>query len=137
MAPLKVVVADISADSLSGLPDIVPLRQIGLVVLEGAKPPLDHDVVHPAALTIYALPDVIVCKEPLVFATCELAALITVQDGGLCNLEGIPAGPDAGSGIQCIIQLPSDDTSAVPVDDSSQIQESRRIGMYVISIDHA
>ena len=72
MTPLKIVFVDVGCYRCPGLLDIVPLSQVSLIVLEGAKPPLDHDVISPAALAIHALADAIVSDEILVFMTCKL-----------------------------------------------------------------
>ena len=46
---------DVAANSGPGLLDVVPFRQVGFFILEGPEPPLDPDVVSPAALAIHAL----------------------------------------------------------------------------------
>ena len=78
MAACVVVSPDVLADCLACLLDVVVLCQVGLLVLEGAEPALNHDVVGPAALAIHALSDVVNFQEFLVFTTGELAALIRV-----------------------------------------------------------
>jgi hypothetical protein len=54
----------------------------------------------------------------------KLAALIRVKDYRPCYFKGLFASINAGSCIKRVVQLPSDDASAVPIDDSGQIQES-------------
>ena len=124
MASLKVVVVDIASDGGSGFLDVMPLRQVGFLILEEPEPALDLDIVSPTALAIHALAYMVLLEELFVFLAGELTALIRVQNLWPGHAECLPAGLYAGPGIQCIIQLPPDDTTAVPVNDSCQIQES-------------
>ena len=124
MASLEVVVVDVAADGSPGLLDVVPLRQVGFLILEGPEPPLDLDVVSPATLAIHALAYMVLLEEFFVLLTGELAPLIRVQDLWLGHAERLLAGLDTGSGVQRVIQFPSDDAAAVPVNDGCQIQES-------------
>ena len=66
----------------------------------------------------------VLLEEFFVFLACELTALIRVQNLRPGDAERLLAGFYAGSGVQRIIQLSPDDTTAVPVNDSCQIQES-------------
>ena len=50
--------------------------------------------------------------------------IVRVQNHGFRHLERLFTGFDARSGIKGIVKLPSDDTSAVPVDDGCKIQEA-------------
>lgn len=124
MASLKVVVVDVASNGGPGFLDVMPLRQVGFLILEGPKPALDLDIVSPTALAIHALAYMVLIEELFVFLTCELTALIRVQNLWPGHAERLLAGLYADSGVQCIIQLPPDDTTAVPVNDSCQIQES-------------
>lgn len=124
MAAFVVVSPDVVVDSLACLLNVVVLCQISLLVLEGAEPALDHDVVSPAALAVHALPDVVIFQELLVFTAGELAPLIRVEDNRLGHLEGLPERRDDHACVKRIVYLPADDVAAVPVDDGRQIQES-------------
>ena len=124
MTSLEVVVVDVAAISSQGLLDVVPFRQVGFFILEGPKPPLDPDVASPAALAIHALAYMILLEEFFVLLAGELSTLIRVQDLWLGHAERLLAGLDTGSGVQRVIQVPSDDTAAVPVNDGCQIPES-------------
>ena len=79
MASLKVVVVDVAADGGSGFLDVVPLRQVGFLILEGSEPPLDPDVVSPTALAIHTLAYMVLLEEFFVLLAGELTALIRVQ----------------------------------------------------------
>lgn len=124
MASLKVVVMDVASNGGSGFLDVMPLRQVGFLILVGSKPALNLDIVSPTALTIHALAYMVLLEERFVFLVCELTALIRVQNLWPGHAERLLSGLYAGSGVQCIIQLPPDDTTVVPVNDSCQIQES-------------
>ena len=76
MAACVVVSPDVLADCLACLLDVVVLCQVGLLVLEGAEPAFNHDVVSPAALAVHALPDVVNFQELFVLTAGELAALV-------------------------------------------------------------
>lgn len=76
MAPLKVVGMDIMSDSSSGFPDVVVLCQISFFILEAAEPPLNPDVVCPAAFSIHALTDTVFIYKVNVLMTCKLTALV-------------------------------------------------------------
>jgi hypothetical protein len=54
MATLKVVLMNISSDSLTCLFDIFPFGKICFFVLEGTEPAFNHDVVSPTAFSIHA-----------------------------------------------------------------------------------
>ena len=103
MASLKVVVVDIAANGNPGLFDVVPLRQVSLLILESPEPPLDLDVVSPSALAVHALAYMVFLEELFVFLACELAALIRVQDLWFSHAERFLTGLYTGSGVQCII----------------------------------
>ena len=130
MAALEVVLMNVCRNRLSGFSDVVPFRQVGFIIFESAEPPLDHDVVGPAAFAIHALADSVLTKEVPVFAAGELASLIGVEDIRFCHPERFPAGADARSGIQRIVKLPSDDAAADPVDDGCQIQKVLALSGY-------
>ena len=49
MTALEVVGMNVLPDRSSGLLDVVPFCQAGFLILERAEPPLDLDVVSPAA----------------------------------------------------------------------------------------
>ena len=78
MTPLEIVFEYIGRDGFPCLPDIVPFRQVSLVIFEGAEPTLDQDVVRPAAFAVHALPDAVLLQEVLVNGTGELASLVGV-----------------------------------------------------------
>ena len=137
MAAFKVVCVNICCNRLSGLFDIVPFRQISFVIFEGTEPSLDHDIVGPAAFAIHALTDVVFLKKIFVFMAGKLATLIRVKNYRLCYFKGFFAGVNAGSCIKRVVQFPSDDASAVPIDDSGQIQESSLDWNIRVSIDQA
>lgn len=124
MASLKVVVVDVASNGGPGFIDVMPLRQVGFLILEGPKPALDLDIVNPTALAIHALAYMVLIEELFVFLACELTALIRVQNLWSDHAERLLAGLDTGSGVQRVIQFPSDDAAAVPVNDSCQVQES-------------
>ena len=124
MASLKVVVVDVAADGGSGFLDVVPLRQVGFLILEGPEPALDLDIVSPTALAVHTLVYMVLLEEFFVLLAGELAPLIRVQNLWSRHSERLLAGLDTCSGVQRVIQFPSDDTAAVPVNDSCQIQES-------------
>lgn len=115
---------DVAANGGPGFLDVVPFRQVGFFILERPEPPLDPDIVSPATLAIHALTYMVLFEKFFVLLAGELAALIRVQNLWLGHAERLLAGLDTGSGVQRVIQLPSDDTAAVPVNDGCQIQES-------------
>ena len=51
------------ANGMSGFTDITILREIGLFILKGAKPTLNHDIISPAALAIHTLADMVFTKK--------------------------------------------------------------------------
>ena len=55
MTPLKVVSVDILSDGGFGSFNVIVLRQIGVFILEAAKPALNHDVVCSATFAIHAV----------------------------------------------------------------------------------
>ena len=124
MASLKVVVVDVVANSGPGFLDVVPFRQVDFLILEGSEPPLDPDVVSLTALAIHALAYMVLLEEFFVLLAGELAPLIRVQDLWSRHSERLLAGLDTGSGVQRVIQFPSDDTAAVSVNDGCQVQEA-------------
>ena len=56
MTPLEIVLEYIGRDGFPCLPDIVPFRHVSLIILEGAEPTLDQDVVRPAAFAVPGKP---------------------------------------------------------------------------------
>ena len=80
MASLKVVVVDVVANGGSGFLDVVPLRQVGFLILEGPELALDLDIVSPTALAIHTLTYMVLLEEFFVLLADELAPLIRVQD---------------------------------------------------------
>ena len=124
MASLKVVVVDAVANGGPGFLDVVSFRQVGFLILEGPEPPLDPDIVSPAACAIHALAYMVLLEEFFVLLAGELATLIRVQNLWPGHAERLFTGLYTGSGVQCIIQRPPDDTTAVPVNDSCQIKKS-------------
>ena len=121
MAALEVIHVDVVMDGLASLPDIAVLREIGFLIFECPEPPLNLDVVGPAALAIHTLADVMFLEECLVLLAGELASLVGVENLWLCYTESFPYGSDDHPGVQGIVHLPADDAAAVPVDDGCQI----------------
>ena len=124
MAPLKVVSVDILSDSGSGFPDVVVLCQISFLIFEAAEPALDHNVICPAAFSIHTLTDSIFLYKVNVLLACKLTALIRIQNLWFCHFECLFKSVDDHSGIKSVIDLPADNTAAVPVDHGGQIQKS-------------
>ena len=118
MASLKVAVVDVASNGGSGFLDVMPFRQVGFLILERPKPALDLDIVTPTALTIHALVHMVLLKELIIFRACELTALIRVQNLWPGHAGCLFADLYVGFGVQCIIQLPPDDTTAVLGNDS-------------------
>ena len=75
MASLKVVGVDVAPNSSPGFFYVVPLHQIDFLIFEGTEPPLDLDVVGPAALVIHTLAYTVLLAKFFVFLAGELAAL--------------------------------------------------------------
>ena len=124
MAALEVIHVDVVADGLASLPDVAVLREIGFLILECPEPPLNLDVVGPAALAIHALADVVFLEESLVLLAGELASLVGVENLRLCYTESLPYGGNDHPGVQGIVHLPANNAAAVPVDDGCQINET-------------
>lgn len=80
MASLKVVVVDVAADGGPDFLDVLPLRQVGFLILEGPEPVLDLDIVSPTALAVHTLVYMVLLEEFFVLLAGELAPLIRVQD---------------------------------------------------------
>ena len=76
MTTFKVVSVHIVTDCLPCFSDIVILGQICFLVLEAPEPSLNHDIVSPAAFTIYALTDLVFFEKVYVLIACKLTALI-------------------------------------------------------------
>ena len=124
VAPFKVVSVDIFSDCNSGFLDVAVLCQICFFIFEASEPALDHDIICPSAFSIHALPDPISPDKIYILLTGKLAALIGIQNLRFCYFEGFFQGCDDHSCIKCVIYLPADNTTAVPVDYGSQIQKS-------------
>ena len=124
MTTFKVVCMHIFPNSLPCFSDIVVLGQICFLVLETPEPSFDHDIVSPPAFTIHALTDLVLFEEIHVLIACKLTALIRIQDNRFCYHKRLFKRNYDHSGIQSIIDFPANDTAAVPVDHSGQIQES-------------
>ena len=71
-----VVLFDVLADQAAQISRRVVFVGIQLLHLQAAEPPLDYDVVRPAALAVHALTDVQVAEKLLVLVARELAALV-------------------------------------------------------------
>lgn len=124
MTAFEIVLMNVCCNCLSGFFDIVPFCQIGFIIFEGTEPPLDHDVVSPAALAVHALTNTVFLEKAFVFVAGELTALIRIEDFRLGNLECLLTGINTCSSIKRIIQFPSDNASAVPINDGCQIQKA-------------
>ena len=124
MKTFKVVSVHIFTDCLPCFSDIVILGQICFLVLEASEPSFNHDIVSPPAFTIHALTDLVFFEEIHVLIACKLTALIRIQDNRFCYHKRLLYRSYDHSGIQSIIDFPSNDTAAVPVNHSGQIQES-------------
>ena len=90
-----------------GFLDVMPLRQVGFLILEGPEPTLDLDIVSPAALAVHALVYIVLLEELFVFLAGELTALIRVQDFWLRHAEYLLEGLYTGFGVQHIICHPA------------------------------
>ena len=124
MTALKVVDMYIAFDSRPCFPDVGILRKIGFLIFEATKPAFNHDVVCPAAFSIHALADMVFFEKCYVLGACKLTSLIRVQDQGLCHLESFLQRVYDHSGVQGIIHLPANNTTAILVNDGCQIQEA-------------
>ena len=124
MTTFKVVSVHIFTDCLPCFSDIVILGQIGFLLLEAPEPSFDHDIVSPPAFTIHALTDLVLFEEIHVLIACKLTSLIRVQNQGFCHLESFFQRVYDHSGVQGIIYLPANNTTAIPVNDGCQIQEA-------------
>ena len=124
----EVVGVDILPDRFPDFPDVMVLSQVGFLILEGTEPSLDHDVISPPALSVHALPDPVVSQELPVLVTGELTALIAVQDLRLCHLQSFFHRSDDHPGIQRVVNIPTDDAAAIPVDDCGQIDKPMLYG---------
>ena len=80
MASLKVVVVDVASNGGSGFLDVMPLRQVGFLILEGPKPTLDLDIVSPTALAIHVLAYMVLLEELFVFLACELTVCAWLRE---------------------------------------------------------
>ena len=80
MASLKGVIVDVAADGGPDFLDVLPLRQVGFLLLEGPEPALDLDIVSPTALAVHTLVYMVLLEEFFVLLAGELAPLIRVQD---------------------------------------------------------
>ena len=85
MTALEVVGMDVLPDRSSGLLDVVPFCQVGFLILERAEPPLDLDVVSPAALAVHTLTYLVSLQKILVALAGELAALIRIRISGFAT----------------------------------------------------
>ena len=124
MIALEVVGMDVLPDRSSGLLDVVPFCQAGFLILERAEPPLDLDVVSPAALAVHTLTYLVSLQKIFVALAGEPAALIRIRDLRFCRQESFLTCFDTRGGVQCIIQIPANDAAAIPVNDSCQVQEA-------------
>ena len=78
MAALKIIFLHINPNGFAGFPDVIVLGEVSLLIPEGTEPPLNHDIVGPAALAIHALKHVIFQEKRLVFVTGKLASLVRI-----------------------------------------------------------
>ena len=124
MTALKVVGMYIAFDSRSRFQDVGILCKIGFLIFEAAKPAFNHDVVCPAAFSIHALTDMVFFEKCYVLGACKLTSLIRVQNQGVCHLESFFQRVYDHFGVQGIIYLPANNTTAIPVNDGCQIQEA-------------
>ena len=124
MTLLKVAGVDILSNSSSGFLNVVVLCQIDFIILEAAEPASNHDIVCPVAFSIYALPDSSFFYKVNILLTCKLTALIRIQYFRFCHFESLFQNIDDHSGIKCVIDFSTDNATAVPVNNGSQIQKS-------------
>ena len=118
MTALEVVGMDVLPDRSSSLLDVVPFCQAGFLILERAEPPLDLDVVSPAALAVHTLTYLVSLQKIFVALAGEPAALIRIRDLRFCRQESFLTCFDTRGGVQYIIQIPANDAAAIPVNDS-------------------
>ena len=128
MAALEVIFFHITPNGLTGFPDVIVLGEVSLLVLEGTKPPFNHDIVSPAALAIHALTYVIFPEKRLVFVAGKLASLVRIQNFRPGDPESFSNGLDDHAGIKGVVCLPANNAAAVPVYDGCQIEESMPYG---------
>ena len=124
MQPFKVVPVDKISDLPARVPDVFIIFQVNLVIFQRAEPAFDHNVVGPAAFAVHADFHRVLFYVFDVVMAGKLAALIRIENFGSCHLERIFQGTQYHRRRQGVIQLPADDTAAVPVDDRGQIDKS-------------
>ena len=117
-----VVGVHVLGDEAAQLPEARVLPLVDAVVLEVPEPPLDVDVVRPAALAVHALRDAVALQARDVLVGRVRAALVGVGYGGRAVLgEGPLHTDDALTGLHGVVQPPAHDVAAVPVDDGRQV----------------
>ena len=84
MLTLLVIKAEPGADAGLGLGDAGVGVEVDLLVFEAAPQPLDENVVHIAALAIHADGDLVALQGAGEVVAGELAALVGIEDLGLC-----------------------------------------------------
>ncbi len=137
MPTFKIIVLNVASDISPCFLETGPTGKISFFVLEAPEPTFNHNVIGPTALTNHALSDTVARKKCFLFRASELTSLIRIKDIGLDNLECFFAGLNTSFRVESIIQLPSDDQAAIPVNNGCQIQNTvlnRDIG---VSIDQA
>lgn len=120
----KIVGMNIFPNRFPCFTDIGILGQICFLVLETAKPPFNHNVIRPTAFSIHALTNLVLLEEIHIFIARKLTSLIRIQDNWFCCFKRFFQCIDNHSGIQGIINFPTYNAAAVPVDYSCQVQES-------------
>ena len=124
MTPFKVVNLDILSDGSPSFLYVVVLCQISFFIFEASEPALNHDIICPSAFTIHALPDSVFLYKVNILLTCKLTALIRIQYLRFCHFKSLFQSIDDHSSVKCVINLPTDNTTAIPVDYGGQIQKS-------------
>ena len=124
MTALKSVGMYIASDGPPSFPNVAILRKVGFLIFEATKPAFNHDVVCPAAFSIHTLTDMVFFEKCYVLGACKLTSLIRAQNQGFCHLESFFQRVYDHSGVQGIIYLPANNTTAIPVNDGCQIQEA-------------
>lgn len=121
---MNVEAENMDSDGPPCFTDVGILRKIGFLIFETTKPAFNQDVVCPAAFSIHALTDMVFFEKCYVLGACKLTSLIRVQNQGFCHLESFFQRVYDHSGVQGIIYLPANNTTAIPVNDGCQIQEA-------------
>ena len=77
---MAIVESEVAGQLLPGLGDALIGMQVDMLVFHALPQPLDEHVVDPAPLAVHADLDPVGFEDPGEVVTCELAALIGVED---------------------------------------------------------